>query len=333
MFMELQGNLSTRNGSNTTAVNNTDHEIYNKLSAAPLFLTIYAVVFIVAVGGNCLVIWIMTTHRKLHEVTINYLLVNLAVADLIQTFSSIFHVADFMVKDLNIGNVGCKFQLNMFNIPYAVSVLTLTLIAYERYCAICKPVFFTEVKHRVRCIIPAIWLVSICVFIPTIIYCGLRMDTKKNQLTCDCTQRWPSLRSMNTYGIFLVVLLYVIPLVIISRLYFVVIRRLRRPIPGEQHGTVTTYQSRQGIYNVLYFLKRIEYDFRRIYRFVWYPALLLAFISCAFNPIIYCFLSKNFRKALRSIVCCVKVPKIGGILSSGTPLTPRRTVRTRLTFR
>ena len=171
----------------------------------------------------------------------------------------------------------------MYNIPYGASVLTLTFIAYERYCAICKPIFFTEVKERVRWILPTIWLASICIYIPTITYCGLRMNTKKNQLTCDCTERWPSLRSKNIYGIFLVVLLYVMPLVIICRLYFVVIRRLKRPIPGECHGTAMTYQSRQGVvkmllvtvvlffvswtpYNVLYFLKRIEYDFRRIYK-------------------------------------------------------------------
>ena len=71
-------------------------------------MTIYAIIFIIAVGGNCLVIYIMTTNRKLHEVTINYLLVNLAVADLIQTFSSVFHVVDFVVKDLDIGEFFLK---------------------------------------------------------------------------------------------------------------------------------------------------------------------------------------------------------------------------------
>ena len=181
------------------------------------------------------------------------------------------------------GDVGCKFQINIFNIPYGASVLTLIFISYERYCAVCKPVYFNDVKKKIRWFLPLIWLVGICIYIPSIIYCGLRMDTKKNQLTCDCTERWPSLRVKNIYGIGLVVVLYLLPLVIISRLYFVVIRRLRQSIPGEQEGTVTTYQSRQGIvkmllvtvvlffvswtpYNVLFFLKRIEYDYRRIYK-------------------------------------------------------------------
>lgn len=92
---------------NATSVgNNTDNVIYNKITGAPLFLSLYAIIFVLAVGGNCLVIWIVSTNRKMHELTINYLLVNLALADLIQTFSSIFHVADFVVKDLNIGKKG-----------------------------------------------------------------------------------------------------------------------------------------------------------------------------------------------------------------------------------
>ena len=99
MLSEFQTNIS-RNASN-----DTDNNVYNKLSSIPIFLSIYAIIFLFAFGGNCLVIWIISTNRKMHEVTINYLLVNLAVADLVQTLSSIFHVVDFIVKDLDIGEL------------------------------------------------------------------------------------------------------------------------------------------------------------------------------------------------------------------------------------
>ena len=95
--------LTLNSSNNSLNASDTDKVIYNKLSGAPLFLSIYAIIFLFAFCGNCLVIWIVVTNRKMHEVTINYLLVNLALADLIQTLSSIFHVADFLVKDLDIG--------------------------------------------------------------------------------------------------------------------------------------------------------------------------------------------------------------------------------------
>ena len=182
----------------------------------------------------------------------------------------------------------------MYNIPYGTSVLTLIFIAYERYCAVCKPAYFNEFKGRVRWFVPLAWLASACMNIPNIVYCGIRTDTKKNQLTCDCTERWPSLRAKSIYGIGVVVVLYVLPLVVTSRLYFLVIRRLRRSIPGEQQGTVTAYQSRQGVvkmllvcvvlffvawtpYNVLFFLKRLQYDYRRIYKYVKNERLIYIF--------------------------------------------------------
>ncbi|XP_046853215.1 uncharacterized protein LOC124446396 isoform X3 [Xenia sp. Carnegie-2017] len=215
LIRTFQSNVSL----NGSTVNNTTEQdkIYNRITLVPLFMTLYGIIFLVAFGGNLLVIYVVSTNRKMHEVTVNYLLVNLAIADLIQTLSSIFHVADFLLKDLNIGEVGCKFQINMNNIPYGASVLTLGVIAYDRYCAVCKSVSFGD-----------------------------------------------------------------------GRLYLLVIRKLRQPIPGEDAGTTITYQSRQGVvkmllvtiasffvswtpYNILYFLKRIKYDFRSVYSSVRNP--------------------------------------------------------------
>ena len=172
----------------------------------------------------------------------------------------------------------------MVNIPYGSSVLTLTVIAYERYCVVCKPMHFPDVKDRLKWIIPSIWLMSFSIYFPTLYYCGSRPDEDKadNQLSCDCTHKWPSLRSKNIYGICIVMLLYAVPLITVTGFYSAVIRRLREVLPGEGEGTISTYQARQGVvkmllvtiavffvgwtpYNVLYLLKRLEVDFRSVY--------------------------------------------------------------------
>ena len=114
-----QTNISINDTNSSIGGNDTgDNAIYNKISAAPLFLSIYAIIFIFAAGGNCLVIWIVATNRKMHEVTINYLLVNLALADLIQTLSSIFQVVDFVVKDLDIG----KYNWNLYILKFILII-------------------------------------------------------------------------------------------------------------------------------------------------------------------------------------------------------------------
>ena len=84
---------------NTSATNSTD---YNELPGAPFFLSIYGLILIIAIIGNCLVCWIVKANQRMHDVT-NYLLVNLAVSDLLLALSSIFQVVDFVVKNLNLG--------------------------------------------------------------------------------------------------------------------------------------------------------------------------------------------------------------------------------------
>ena len=91
----------TVNCSNRT-LNNTEPEVYNKLFAVGIFLTIYAVFLLFAVVGNGLVCWIVLTNRRMHDST-NILLVNLALSDLLLALATTFQVADFAVKDLNLG--------------------------------------------------------------------------------------------------------------------------------------------------------------------------------------------------------------------------------------
>lgn len=173
----------------------------------------------------------------------------------------------------------------MVNIPYSSSVLTLTVVAIERYCAVCKPLAFQDFKVHLKWIIPSIWLLSFTIYFPTLYYCGARLNTDEDQLSCDCTYRWPSLRAKNIYGVFIVLALYLVPLIAISAFYFQVIQRLREAPPGESEASVAAHRSRRGVvkmllvtivvfflswtpYNILYFLKRIEYDYRSVYKYV-----------------------------------------------------------------
>ena len=127
------------------------------------------------------------------------------------------------------GNVGCKFQVNMVNIPYGSSCLTIAVISFERYCAICRPMDVLDcVKERLKYIVPSIWLLSITIYFPTLYFCGQNQMSEGDQLSCDCTYRWPSLKAKNIYGVGIVVVLYVMPLTVASYFYSNVVRRLKQ---------------------------------------------------------------------------------------------------------
>lgn len=102
---ELNTSLTNRSNS-STAGNNTNHGSYNQLFATPAFLSVYAIVLMFAIVGNCLVCWIVKVNRRMHDIT-NYLLVNLAVSDLLLALSSVFQVIDFAVKNLHLGECYC----------------------------------------------------------------------------------------------------------------------------------------------------------------------------------------------------------------------------------
>ena len=84
------------------------------------------------------------------------------------------------------------------------------------------------VKERLKYIIPSIWLLAFTVYFPTLYFCGKNLMSEEDQLSCDCTYRWPSLKAKNIYGICIVVVLYVIPFTVASCFYTVVVRRLKQ---------------------------------------------------------------------------------------------------------
>ena len=101
IIMQTLTNCTT-NCANLTSNKTEPAEVYNKLFSVAILLTIYVLFLLFAVTGNGLVCWIVLTNRRMHDST-NILLVNLALSDLLLALATTFHVADFAVKDLNLG--------------------------------------------------------------------------------------------------------------------------------------------------------------------------------------------------------------------------------------
>ncbi|KAH9495310.1 Tachykinin-like peptides receptor 99D [Bulinus truncatus] len=97
-----------------------------------IFYTMFIFMFIIAAGGNVIVVWIVLAHKRMRTVT-NYFLVNLAIADvLISIFNVLFHFTFNMYQNWFFGLEYCKFALFIAQCTISVSVLTFMAIAIDR---------------------------------------------------------------------------------------------------------------------------------------------------------------------------------------------------------
>ncbi|XP_043480938.1 tachykinin-like peptides receptor 86C isoform X2 [Leptopilina heterotoma] len=94
---------------------------------------VYAIILMVATGGNIIVMWIVLAHRRMRTVT-NYFLVNLSVADLMMSvLNCVFNFIFMLNSDWPFGSVYCTISNFVANVTVASSVFTLVVTSFDRY--------------------------------------------------------------------------------------------------------------------------------------------------------------------------------------------------------
>ena len=151
----------------------------NQEPSLVLFLFLL-LVYVTTLLGNLLIMVTVTRDSRLHT-PMYFLLRNLSVADI--CFSSITApkvLADLLVQRKAISFNGCFTQMFFFHLIGGVDVASLSLMAFDRYVAITKPLHYVTVMSRGRCIglIVASWaggfvhsIVQISLLLP-LPFCG-----------------------------------------------------------------------------------------------------------------------------------------------------------------
>nr|DBA29784.1 TPA: hypothetical protein GDO54_005844 [Pyxicephalus adspersus] len=144
--------MENQNGSDISIIHllglQTPHSI--RLLSFFLFLIIYCV----TVCGNLLIITLVAYSKSLHS-PMYFFLTQLSVLDILlatDILPNMLH--DVMMKGSNISFSDCITQFYFFCVFEALECLLLSVMSYDRYLAICKPLHYTlAMNFQVCCIL------------------------------------------------------------------------------------------------------------------------------------------------------------------------------------
>ncbi|OCT71421.1 olfactory receptor 1019 [Xenopus laevis] len=157
----------------------------------PLFL-FFLLIYLVTVWGNLLIISLIFADSRLQK-PMYFFLCNLSCLDI--SYSSV--TGPYLLQIFSTGNntipfMMCMVQLYFFTSFTTMEYLLLTSMAYDRYMAICKPLFYAQVLNQRACILLAAtaWIAGflaaapISILISALTYCESNII---NHFFCDIT--------------------------------------------------------------------------------------------------------------------------------------------------
>ncbi|XP_002008619.3 somatostatin receptor type 2 [Drosophila mojavensis] len=285
-------------------------------------MILYVLVCIVGLFGNTLVIYVVLRFSKMQTVTNIYIL-NLAIADECFLIGIPFLLYTMQVGNWPFGNYMCKAYLVSTSVTQFTSSIFLLIMSADRYIAVCHPI--SSPRYRtpfVSKVVSAVaWTTSVLLMLPVILFAST-YESEPNHFTCSIN--WPeafNIQSETAFILYSLILGFVTPLIFIMIFYCLVIRKLHTV--GPKHKSKEKKRSHRKV-------TKLVLTVITVYIMCWLPhwisqvALisstpscasrleLAVFLACgclsysnsAMNPILYAFLSDNFKKSFMKACTC-----------------------------
>ncbi|XP_075768304.1 olfactory receptor 14I1-like [Pelodiscus sinensis] len=117
-----------------------------------LHFVLFLVLYLATLVGNLLIISAIAVNRQLHT-PMYFFLGNLSLLDLGSISVTVpKSMANSLLDIRSISYVGCVAQVFLFVFFAAANFGLLTVMAYDRYVAICQPLHYERVMNRTACV-------------------------------------------------------------------------------------------------------------------------------------------------------------------------------------
>ncbi|XP_072857805.1 pyroglutamylated RF-amide peptide receptor [Pogona vitticeps] len=301
------------------------------------FVLICVLIFALALFGNCLVLSVVARRKAMRTVT-NIFICSLALSDLLIAF---FCVPFTMLQNISRNWLGGAFACKM--VPFVQStaivteILTMTCIAVERHNGIVHPLKmkWQYTNRRAYTMLGIVWLLAAIVGAP--MWHVQRLEIKydflfEKEYVC-CLEEWASPIHQKIYTTFILVILFLLPLMLMLLLYSKIGYELwvkkrvgdasvLQTIHGNEMSKISRKKKRAIImmvtvvvlfaicwapFHVMHMM--IEYSsFEREYddvtiKMIFGIVQVIGFSNSICNPFVYAFMNENFKKNFLSAIC------------------------------
>nr|AZG02939.1 short-wavelength sensitive opsin 1 [Cardioderma cor] len=276
-------------------------------------------VFLAGTPLNATVLVATLRYRKLRQ-PLNYILVNVSLAGFLFCVFSVFTVFVASCRGyFFFGRHVCALEAFLGSTSGLVTGWSLAFLALERYIVICKPCgsFRFSYRHALAVVL-ATWTIGIGVSVPP--FFGWSRFIPEG-LQCSCGPDWYTVGTKyrsEYYTWFLFIFCFIVPLSLICFSYSQLLWALRAVAAQQQESTSTQKAEREVSRMVVvmvgsFCLCYVPYAALAMYmvnnrnhrldlRLVTIPAFFSK-SACVYNPIIYCFMNKQFRACIMEMVC------------------------------
>uniref|UniRef100_A0A3Q2CUR5 Si:zfos-169g10.2 n=1 Tax=Cyprinodon variegatus TaxID=28743 RepID=A0A3Q2CUR5_CYPVA len=277
---------------------------------------IYGIVCIVGLVGNTLVIHVIVNYTKNESVTNIYIL-NLAIADELFMLGLPFLAVQNALLSWPFGSLMCRVVMTVDAFNQFTSIFCLTVMSVDRYLAVVHPIraSWWRRPHVAKAISATVWLVSFVVVLPVVVFADVLKDDG------NCSIVWPEPAEVwkTSFIVYTCTVGFFCPLLVISLCYLLIIIKVRNVGRRTQTTSSRRRRSERKItrmvvvvvavfvfcwlpfyaLNILNLLVVLPGDFRGLYYFV----VVLSYANSCANPILYGFLSDNFKRGFRKALC------------------------------
>ena len=292
-----------------------------------------SLLFFLSLAGNALIVTVIARNRRMRTV-VHCLILNMAISDLlVPVFVIPPRIVEIYIGPLRLligGAIGlafCKLRPFIGDVSSAVSIVSLVVIAFERYHAIAFPTKRSRIgKKLCSALIVGSWL-SPAVFYSTNFY---TMRTLRFQGKTYCYHSWkPAFNTLKANKIqFTVyfVLFLLLPLAVLVVLYsstaFVLwsqqynnLGRVAQARRAKENKQVTLMAFTVVVVFFLTWLPFNIYTF--LFYFIWEGSLpcearsghivvdFVAYGYAVINPLVYYTFSENYRRGINQLLLCM----------------------------